>query len=302
MTDERTSELSIKGANVAPDDFAAIVDTSDTGLAASGTDKQVTTGDLFGIFFAAGAASITGATTAMIGRMHVCADSDSPADYTVTVPAASGNAGKMIGFRIDPGLTTLVTLQSNSSETIDGATTRIMWAGESAILISDGSHWFKIAGRTLAMSAELYASASGDVPTSPAHTKVLLDTIVSNLGGMADTANGRFVIKRPSVYLLLTLTRFCAASPNHGTQFSVACERVISGIHLNGVLLAPFAEVDTPGNTFPTPQLVLRRTLAGGDIVESYAIQTSGTTQGFQGYDVASVGYSRMTVIEVPQW
>jgi len=131
---------------------------------------------------------------------------------------------------------------------------------------------------------------------------VFVDTVVSNKGGMADAVNGRFVIKRPSVYLLLTHTRFCAASPNHGAPFSVACTRVISGIHLNDVLLTPFAEVDTPGNTFPTPQLTVRRTLAAGDIVESFAIQTSGTTQGIQGHDVFLVDYSRMTAIEVPQW
>lgn len=253
---------------------------------------------LLDLLFAAGDVSVTGATTATIGRMHVC--SGTTADYTVTLPAASGNAGKLIGFRISPALTSLITLDGNSSETIDGALTRIMWAEEAAILSCDGSNWFKIGGKTRAMSAEMYASASADVP-SRIHTKVGLDTIVSNLGGMADTANRRFNIKRPSVYLLTPIIRFCAASPNHGAQFSVACTRVISGIYLNGALLAPYAEVDTPGATFPTPQFTLRQTLATGDTVESYAIQVSGTTQGFQGY-TASAQYSSMVVVEVPQW
>jgi len=261
-------------------------------------DTKLTGLDLLGLLFSAGDVSVTGATTATIGRMHVC--SGTTADYTVTLPAASGNAGKLIGFRMSPALTTIVTLDGNSGETIDGALTRVMWAEEAAILTCDGSNWFKIGGKTRAMSAEMYASASGDVP-SRIHTKVGLDTIVSNLGGMADPTNKRFTIKRPSVYLLTPIIRFCAASPNHGTQFSVACTRILSGIYLNGVLLAPFAEVDAPGDTFPTPQFTLRRTLAAGDIVESYAIQVSGTTQGYQGY-TSSAQFSSMVVLEVPQW
>jgi hypothetical protein len=95
--------------------------------------------------------SVTGAVTATIGRMHVC--SGTSADYTVTLPAASGNTGKFIGFRMASGLTKLVTLDGNSAETIDGLTTRIMRFNESAILFCDGSNWFKVAGRSVPMYA-----------------------------------------------------------------------------------------------------------------------------------------------------
>jgi len=50
--------------------------------------------------------SITGATTATISRMHVC--SGTSADYTVTLPAVSGNTGKLIGFRMSSVVLTLV--------------------------------------------------------------------------------------------------------------------------------------------------------------------------------------------------
>ncbi len=99
--------------------------------------------------------SVTGAVTAAVGKMHVCSDSGTPADYTVTLPAVSGNTGKLIGFRMSSALTKLVTLDGNSTETIDGATTRIMWAGETAILLCDGKEWKKIAGKTIPMQAVL---------------------------------------------------------------------------------------------------------------------------------------------------
>lgn len=88
--------------------------------------------------------SVTAAITATVGRQHVC--SGTSADYTVTLPAASGNAGRLIGFRMASGLTKLVTLDGNASETLDGVLTRIMWAGESCVLLCDGSNWFKVAG------------------------------------------------------------------------------------------------------------------------------------------------------------
>ncbi len=43
-----------------------------------------------------GTVSVTGTATATISRLHVC--SGTTADYTVTLPAVSGNSGKYIGF------------------------------------------------------------------------------------------------------------------------------------------------------------------------------------------------------------
>ena len=106
-----------------------------------------------GVFHGAAEISVTGATTATIGKMHVC--SGTTGDYTLTLPAASGNAGKILGVRMSPALTKLVTVDGNASETLDGATTRIMWAEESAILLCDGSNWFKIGGKSVPMRARL---------------------------------------------------------------------------------------------------------------------------------------------------
>jgi len=148
--------------------------------------------------------SITGATTltaTAFGKQHVCSGTSS--DYTVGLPAASGHAGEFIKFRMAPGLTKLVTLDGNSSETIDGATTRIMWAGEAATLYCDGSNWFKTDGKTIPMVAGQYKNGGGQVvSTGPNRVKLILGSIMeSNCpSDMNDTTNSRVVIVRPGIY------------------------------------------------------------------------------------------------------
>lgn len=146
--------------------------------------------------------SVTGAVTAAVGKMHVCSDSGTPADYTVTLPAVSGNTGKMIGFRMSSALTKLVTLDGNSSETIDGAATRIMWAGETAILLCDGTEWKKIAGRSIPMVSGLHLDANQNSITSGQWVIVNLDESCINAApaAMQDIANHRLKILRPSIY------------------------------------------------------------------------------------------------------
>lgn len=142
---------------------------------------------------------VTTSATLTIGKMHVC--SGVSADYTVTLPAAAGNAGKFVGVRMASGLTKLVTIDGNGSETIDGALTRVMWAGEAAILQCDGSNWLKIAGKSLPMIATLKTNGTyNQTPAASTATKLInMQNLVSCLD-MLDAANNRITIKRPGTY------------------------------------------------------------------------------------------------------
>lgn len=145
--------------------------------------------------------SVTGATTATIDRVHVC--SGTSADYTVTLPAASGNAGRRLWFRMAPlaSLSKRVTLDGNSSETIDGATTRVMWAGETCELLCDGSNWFKVAGKTIPMTCKMKRTTNSSNIANNTVTLVPCPTSVSDpTGAMADTGNGRITILRTGLY------------------------------------------------------------------------------------------------------
>ena len=79
--------------------------------------------------------SITGADTATWGRQHVCSGSS---DYTVALETCSGHTGEFMSLRFTN--TGVTTLDGNSSETIDGATTRKYYAGQTITLYCDGSN------------------------------------------------------------------------------------------------------------------------------------------------------------------
>jgi hypothetical protein len=64
--------------------------------------------------------------------------------FTVTLFAASGNAGKVLTItKTDSSLTNIITIDANASETINGSlTTTLNTQYESVTLYCDGSNWF----------------------------------------------------------------------------------------------------------------------------------------------------------------
>jgi hypothetical protein len=63
--------------------------------------------------------------------------------FTITLYAASGNGGKVLRIKkTDASLTNIITIDGNSSETIDGATTTTLNTQyEEVTLLCDGSNW-----------------------------------------------------------------------------------------------------------------------------------------------------------------
>lgn len=163
--------------------------------------------------------SITGAitlTASAFGKMHVC--SGTSADYTVGLPAVSGNAGKIIGVRMAAGLAKIVTLDANASELIDGKVERVMWSGESAILLCDGVAWSKIAGKSVPLSCRLYPSAA---TTAVAGSKTLVPISVvteDNSGAMANSGANRINIVRGSKYSIIGAVYFQGTAASSGLQ------------------------------------------------------------------------------------
>lgn len=98
-------------------------------------------GELYGLTINA----ITGAVAldaTAFGKVHFCTGTS--ADYNVTLPAVSGNSGKMLMFKGSPALTKVVTLLQNSADTIDGATSRPFAAYGELWLLCDGTNWIVV--------------------------------------------------------------------------------------------------------------------------------------------------------------
>lgn len=156
--------------------------------------------------------SITGVVTldsTAFDKMHVITGTS--ANYTITLPAVSGNAGKIIGFRVGAyaSATKLYTLDGNSSETINGKTTRALHAGEAAILLCDGTEWKKIAGLTIPYVCELEWNEATD-PTIAKNTitTLTLNNDVDDPYDMGNLANNRIDCIRGGDYTAFIGARY----------------------------------------------------------------------------------------------
>jgi hypothetical protein len=230
--------------------------------------------------------SVTTTTTATIGRMHVCTGTS--ADYTVTLPAAAGNAGRFIGFRMAPALTRLVTIDGNASETINGALTRVMWANESALLSCDGVGWFKVAGLTVPLSAGLFLPSN---QTLVAATVTIVDCTSVDFDAstrMADTTNKRINIRRTGNYLVSGVCRYNGPG---------VVDRCITVAFKNAIQFLA-AEGPSAAGSSPGPFMAAPETCVSGDYIDLRAFQGTGTAGLFGSSDKQT----KFSVTEIPAW
>lgn len=170
--------------------------------------------------------SVTGATTltsTAFGKLHVLTNSA----YTVTLPAASGNAGKVIGFRVGPAVAGVITIDGNGSELVDGLLAKVVGQGESVVLECDATGWHSIASshqrRPGLFAATHNASQTGIVTST--FTKVILQTEAVDLdgwfvpGATAVDALSRYTPKRRGYYLFTGSVLYATAAD----QTAVRC-------------------------------------------------------------------------------
>jgi hypothetical protein len=220
------------------------------------------------------------------GKQHVC--SGTSADYTLVLPTAVGNDGKIIAFRMANALTKLVTLDGNSTEDIDGAQTRVMWAGEVAVLMSTGSGWTKIGGRTIPMSVSLYRAGSNfSSAANNTWTRVPMDNLVSGATFMYDSGNSRASIKRSGTYLVGTFAYVVSI----GTPTTVLC-----GPAVNTTNDGSFGYGGSDASSFG--RFIGPLALTAGDYVDCAVFQGSGSSKSVYG----SAAPAKLEVYEQPSW
>ncbi len=173
--------------------------------------------------------TVDAAATLTVGKMHLITDSGTPANYTVTLPAVSGNAGKFVGMRVSASATKHFTVDANGSEKIwtsrGEVESRIYVATESAIFQCDGKRWHVICETMRALAFHAHQTNAQSISASTA-TKVTLDTERFDLGGCFDsTTNNRFTPTAPGLYSFGSAVSIASIS---------ADKNVWCGIRING--------------------------------------------------------------------
>lgn len=217
-------------------------------------------------------------TTLTAGKHHVIIETTS--DRTHTLPAAASCAGKLVSIQISASTTKLITIDGNASETIDGSLTRIMWAKETAILLSNGATWTKVGGKSLPMIAKIQKSVANSSAGTPA-TGVI--TVVSNdavgyesISGMCNVTAGNhsITIKRPGIYTASFGLYIASCAAGNGVEIYV---------YKNGIAINYLLTVSPP---WASPSAMAALTvhydnLVYGDILQLYGRQYNSNNAYF---------------------
>jgi hypothetical protein len=271
-------------------------------------DEAITKRQLDGIMTVSGPEiAVSGAVvlgSGAFGKMHALSGTT---NYAVTLPAAAGNAGRVIGFRVTASATALITLDGNAAETIDGQEARILWAQESAVLLCDGAGWTKIGGRSRPMICRMRIQNSADVfraqqIANNAMTAVVLNQIDQDQGGMADLVNNRINIRRSSRYWLGYVVYYSTADATLAMPRALGNVQITASPDAARVGVRPtqsegnaYSAVNFAGTTAGLPSDLL-----AGEALVFQTFQTSGEARWLFGHPTGAA--TLVYALEAPTW
>ena len=148
---------------------------------------------------------------------YLITDSGTPADYVVTLPAAAP-IGALVYFRVARTATRLFTLWDGGT-LIDGLDRRILWRGETAMLLKVAGGWTKVGGQSIPMTGALIRTTNQSL-TATVWQGVAFGSGAQDPSGLNlcfDSANGWFVARRAGVW------RFTATLPVSGVTAGSEC-------------------------------------------------------------------------------
>jgi hypothetical protein len=217
--------------------------------------------------------------------------------FSVTLPAAAENVGKLLSIRARNSATGLYTLQAQGGETINGVASRAIWAQEVAVLLATAQGWTKVGGKSRAMSLVLRCNQGGDTIIAPRRDTWIALPVVSKLvGPPALAGEGYFRALRPGSYTgsLLGTAYISGGNGNaegvsllfkNGgfTSESIAGPQMVANTSDRGVQFSAIGQIDL---------------LAGDSISAGLYLYV-----GSAAFDWQNVGNNpKLTVTEQPDW
>ena len=215
----------------------------------------------------------------------------------VTLPTAVGITGQTVRVRCVSGYTGLCTIGTTSSQTIGpaAATSQILYAGESALVQSDGANWVRTGGTIIPSRAKIYLSTTQIIPDTT-ETKVLFDTLCyDNTGLMATVASHQIAVIRAGMY---RMTMKITAIP------SGPISQAYLQLYKNGSVMEYAAFYFSPSSaTVVDWNVDTMLPLAAGDVITGQLSIAGGTTiYGTASSPPGNNAISQLDVWEMPSW
>lgn len=149
LTDAENAAIAAEASAVATAALLSNGDRGDITISGGGATWTIDNGNVTRTKLATGAVAPVNVTSSKTANYTATTDDDfipcnaTSGAFTVTLYAASGNAGRRITIKKTDSTFNNVTIDANASETIDGATTRRLCTQfEELVLVCDGSNWF----------------------------------------------------------------------------------------------------------------------------------------------------------------
>ena len=251
-----STDLRIKGNG---SDHVTIQNDGDVGIStttpASGLDVQTSMGL---------AHAVVNTTPVTLDQDdNVVLVDDAGADRTINLPPASSNSGKVYYIKKTNSSENEITIDGNSTETIDGALTVVLYVQYDAIrILCDGANWHIIADERIPHRCLLERNTAQSISNNTV-TDINFNNELIDVGGIGDpTTNFRIDIKRAGDYLI---TGFVAL-PSIDDQDNIVTRIKINGA--NRLFLRTSLSDDATGNRDVTGNPSGVFNLSAGDFVE----------------------------------
>lgn len=170
----------------------------------------------------------TGPVPNVFPSAYEVTDAASPADLILTLPADAA-LGSIVYFRVRTTMTKIVTLYDGGTD-MEGDDRRILWAGESVLLIKEATGWKRLGGVALPMHGVLVRTAAQDITDADAEganpaawTPVAFTECTANRRGLGhgfNVANSQFRAPRKGVYEFSAQAAVAAATAGSPTEMA----------------------------------------------------------------------------------
>ncbi len=223
------------------------------------------------------------------------------ANVTATLPTAVGIAGTVVRIRCTSGYTGLCTIATVSGQLLGpaGATTQIIYTGESALVQSDGVNWIRTGGVIIPCVCKMIVTlATTSVPTNTATQALLTFVFFDNSGHMGNIAGHTISIFRPGLYRLCGAATWAAASTSDYNFYTSI---------RNGANQLTFTQTAFGANTFTnfsqvSPVSTTTVPLLAGDALSLFVFQQANGGGNLQLIGSFEGDATFLEAQEIPSW